>query len=382
MTFKVSGIRDDFAAAMSGQPGFFPAPALDNFVRVFAIRPDDQVALLVDRRLDPAVTKFIWDFARGRGAAVEAYTIEAAGAPTVPETAKPLIERATFLVSTWFPSILDPYLAALRAEKGQRWVKITYFRNLSLLHSAAAQVPLDLISALLRQTAGAYAAGQPAEIHVIDRRGTDLRIEMDARMVTRLLAQSRWRGELTAERAGAYVHYLPTHGPNFYDCTMTDGDEPKVNGIVYPQAGIGFDESFPDDVSVEMRDNRVVAVGGKGDASALLRDMLDGSQLIEIGCGFNPKFPRRQIYPAGSNAPGAIHFGLDLPRESGFLKRTVPDWPEPPVHQDLVGFDCTVSVNGRRVVDGGRLCALGSDEVRTLAARYGTADDVLEGEPA
>ena len=38
--------------------------------------------------------------------------------------------------------------------------------------------------------------------------------------------------------------------------------------------------------------------------AVILRDMLVGGVLIELGCGFNPKWPRHQIYPAGSNSPG------------------------------------------------------------------------------
>lgn len=43
-----------------------------------------------------------------------------------------MVEAATFVVSTWFCSIIDPYFIAMR-KRGQRWVKITYFRNLDLL---------------------------------------------------------------------------------------------------------------------------------------------------------------------------------------------------------------------------------------------------------
>jgi hypothetical protein len=36
-------------------------------------------------------------------------------------------------------------------------------------------------------------------------------------MTDRNLDTNRWRGEMFATSPGAYVHYLPTHGPNLYE---------------------------------------------------------------------------------------------------------------------------------------------------------------------
>ena len=56
-----------------------------------------------------------------------------------------------------------------------------------------------------------------------------------------------------------------------------------------------------------------------------LREMLMGSRIIEGGgCGFNPKAPRNTIYPAGSNSPGALHFGVDLPKPSDYIRKVMP----------------------------------------------------------
>ena len=56
-----------------------------------------------------------------------------------------------------------------------------------------------------------------------------------------------------------------------------------------------------------------------------------GGRLIELGCGLNPKAPRYTIYPAGSNAPGALHFGINLAHPSDYILRTMLQWEEPPV---------------------------------------------------
>jgi hypothetical protein len=123
----------------------------------------------------------------------------------------------------------------------------------------------------------------------------------------------------------------------------------------------------------------VTEVRGQGDDARVLREMLVGGKLIEGGgCGFNPKAPRHVVYPAGSNAPGALHFGIDLAKPSDWIRRTMPDWEEPPVHQDLVTFDTTVTAGTSTVVEDGFLLALRDADVVAAAARYGDPVALLE----
>ena len=113
--------------------------------------------------------------------------------------------------------------------------------------------------------------------------------------------------------------------------------------------------------------------------AAILREMLMGSKIIEGGgCGFNPKAPRYTVYPAGSNSPGALHFGVDLARPSDYIRRVMPNWEEPPIHQDLIVLDATVTAGKNTVVDKGFLMALRDPEVVALASRYGDPIDLLE----
>ena len=97
---------------------------------------------------------------------------------------------------------------------------------------------------------------------------------------------------------------------------------------------------------------------GASPDAVVLREMLIGGALIELGCGFNPKWPRHQIYPAGSNSPGALHFGIDLTKPSDYIKKVMPNWEEPPVHMDIVTFDSTVDAGSGRLVTDGFLEAL------------------------
>jgi hypothetical protein len=355
--------------------------ALDNFMRVFAIRPGDEVLMLTDPLLDPRVVQAVGGLARARGARLRLYMEPSTRVTEIPEAVRPLLESASFVVSTWFCSIIDPLAIALR-RRGQRWVKITYFRNLDLLQTPQARFPIDLVGALCRATAARYPAEGDFLLHFSDARGSDFSIHFTPEMRANQLATNRWRGQMTAEEPGAYVHYLPTHGPNLWDHNAVRNDlsvATRMQGVLYPQWAIGFARPFAEHIGVHFDGEYVSEVSGRSDEAQILRDMLVGGRMIEGGgCGFNPKAPRRTIYPAGSNAPGALHFGIDLARPSDYIRRVMPDWEEPPVHMDLVTLDSTVTAGGTPLIEGGFLCALRDPEVVAMAARYGDPVELLE----
>lgn len=355
--------------------------ALDNFNRVFAIRPGDRVLFLADPLLDRRVIDAVSGLAQARGASLRIYMEPSTRVTEVPKNVRALLEDASFVVSTWFCSILDPLCIALR-RKGQRWVKITYFRNLDLLHTAQARFPIDIIGALNRATAARYPKDQAFDLHFSDARGSDFRIRFTPEMRANQLSTNRWRGKMTAEEDGAYVHYLATHGPNLWDhnAVKNDMSQPTdMSGVLFPQWAIGFAEPFRERIGVYFDGEYVSRVEGESNEARILRDMLVGGRMIEGGgCGFNPKAPRHTIYPAGSNAPGALHFGIDLARPSDYIRRTMPDWEEPPVHMDLVMLDATVRAGDQLLIDQGFLCALRDPEVVELAARYGDPVELLE----
>jgi hypothetical protein len=215
-----------------------------------------------------------------------------------------------------------------------------------------------------------------------DGRGSDLSIPYTAAMREAMFAGNRWRGKMKADEPGCYVHYLPTHGPNFWDSTAMKNDGNAaiaIDGVLYPQGAIGFDQVFEEPIAVEFRNRFVTAVHGHSTEAGLLREMLVGGKLIEGGgCGFNPCAPRNVIYPAGSNAPGALHFGIDLAQPSDWIRRHMPNWEEPPVHQDLIVLDATVTAGDETIIDQGFLCALRDPQVVQAAARYGDPVALLE----
>ncbi|CAN5305270.1 hypothetical protein BH10PSE17_BH10PSE17_16110 [soil metagenome] len=355
--------------------------ALDNFQRVFAIRAGDEVLILADPLLDPRVIDAVIGIAKSRGASVRIYMEPSTQVTAIPEEVKPLLRRATFVVSTWFCSILDPVCIQLRRE-GQRWVKITYFRNLDLLHTPQARFPLDLVGEIIRATAQRYPVDQPFDLRFTDERGSDFRISFTAQMRANQLATNRWRGQMTAEESGCYVHYLATHGPNLWDHNSVKNDMSVVvpmSGVLYPQWAVGFAKPFDEKIGVFFEGDTVSRVEGESADARILREMLVGGRMIEGGgCGFNPKAPRHTIYPAGSNAPGVLHFGIDLKQPSDYIRRVMPDWEEPPVHMDLVTLDSTVTVGDTLLIDRGFLCALRDRAVVEAAKRWGDPVELLE----
>lgn len=82
--------------------------ALDNSARVFAIQPNHRVLMLTDPPLDSRVVGAVGGFAKARGATLSAHIAVSTTLTGVPEKVKPLIQSATFVVSTWFWSTLLP----------------------------------------------------------------------------------------------------------------------------------------------------------------------------------------------------------------------------------------------------------------------------------
>ncbi len=357
---------------------------VDNFCRVMAIRPGDHVVMLTDPLLDPRVTQAVQGLARGRGATFISYMGDSTRYVTVPDEAKALLERATFVVSTWFASVLDPFCIGLRRGKGQRWVKITFFRDLDLLHTPQAQFPVELLGEIIRATGRAFPEAGDFTLRITDPRGTDFRVPFSGRMLEHLRRHNRWRGHNVADEDGRYVHYLPTHGPNLFEPSMVGlrpDEKIAISGTIWPQWAVGFDKPFERPLGVEFRDDVVRAVHGEGWEADVMRDYLIGGTLEEVGCGHNPKAPRFDIYPAGPNSPGALHFGINALKPSAYLRRVMPDWEEPHIHMDLVTYDSTVVAGNKPLVEAGHLVSLKDPAVLATAGRYGDSVELLEGFP-
>jgi len=361
--------------------------AVDNMMKVFAIRPDDTLLFLSDPLIDPRVFHAIAGIARSRGVRPELYMSSNWNSGIFPEELKPVYEKASLVVSTWFASIGDPYCLKVRRDTGQRTVKMTYFRNIDVLKAPQARFPAELVGEITRATRKLYPENEKFDLKITDPRGTNWTAKFTPEMRENMLKSNRWRGQTTAEEAGAYVHWVPTHGPNVYDRTTLGKNQDRgeirndVNGIVYPEAAVGFPKPFDEKIGIVFENDRITEVRGQSEDATILRDMLVGGVLVELGCGFNPKAPRRGIYPAGSNSPGALHYGIELAKPCNYIKKVMPNWEEPPIHMDLVALDSTVVAGNRVLIEDGFLVALRDPDVIAAASRFGDPVDLLEGWP-
>ena len=355
--------------------------AITNMNRVFAIRPGEKVAFLTDPLLDRRVVDAISGIAYANGATVREFMWHSTRNTEIPPEARPLVEDSDFVVSSWFASTGCPFANKMRREKGQRWIKITFFRDLDLLDTPQARFPVDLVGEIIRATARLYPRGKAFDMRFTDPRGSDLNIKFTPKMTENLLGITRWKGINTGDTPGCYVHYLPTHGPNLYGNTAhkrEPGVFAEMEGIIYPQWAVGFARPFDDKLGVEFKDDFIVKIHGKGREADALREYLIGARLNELGCGFNPKAPRYQVYPAGPNSPGGLHFGCNALKESAYLRRAIPNWEEPHIHMDFVTFDSTVTAGDTTILDNGFLMSLRDEQVVAAASRYGDPIELLE----
>src|SRR5262245_17021337 len=88
--------------------------AVDNLIKVYAIRPGEKVLFLTDPLLDRRVVDAISGIANSRGVFPREFMAPTTQIDRCLEEAKPLVEQATFVVSTWFCSVNDPMFIKLR----------------------------------------------------------------------------------------------------------------------------------------------------------------------------------------------------------------------------------------------------------------------------
>jgi hypothetical protein len=140
----------------------------------------------------------------------------------MPEAIHGLLKKATFVVSTWFCSILDPLCINLRRERPALGQDHLLPRPRSAAHAAGA-FP-DRRDRRDHPRHGRPLPERRLRPALHRPRGSDFRIGFTPEMRENQLATNRWRGKMTAEEDGCYVHYLPTHGPNLWDHNSVKND--------------------------------------------------------------------------------------------------------------------------------------------------------------
>src|SRR5437868_10032077 len=87
--------------------------AIDNLTKVFAIRPGEEVLFLTDPLLDRRVVDAISGIANSRGVFPREFMAPSTQIDDCPEEARALVEKATFVISTWFRSVNSPLFIKL-----------------------------------------------------------------------------------------------------------------------------------------------------------------------------------------------------------------------------------------------------------------------------
>ncbi|MPZ14624.1 MAG: hypothetical protein GEU73_09420 [Chloroflexi bacterium] len=126
--------------------------------------------------------------------------------------------------------------------------------------------------------------------------------------------------------------------------------------------GIG-DSTFTEPVTVELTDGCVTAVTGSWEANLLRGWLGDEGHIVEIGMGFNPKFPSydgKTTGVAGGERAGSIHIGT-----AGATGE----------HADGILYQATVEVNGDVIVRRGHLTALDDPELIEMERQFALGGD-------
>ena len=103
---------------------------------------------------------------------------------------------------------------------------------------------------------------------------------------------------------------------------------------------------------------------------------------LSAGVASDDPIRKRSCCTPFVNAAISASSQMDLAKPSDYIRRVMPNWEEPPVHQDLIAFDMTVTAGGERIIDEGFLVALRDPSVVEMAKRYGDPVELLEGGPA
>src|SRR5437868_14968277 len=88
--------------------------AIDNMMKVFAIRPGDEVLFLTDPGLDRRVVDAISGIANSRGVFPREFMASTTQLHDCPQEPRLLVEKATFVVSKRFCSVNPPLLLKRR----------------------------------------------------------------------------------------------------------------------------------------------------------------------------------------------------------------------------------------------------------------------------
>ena len=346
-------------------------------VNYACVQAGENVCVYADGSSDPLVTEAIAEAARAAGGRVVVILADEVADPE----ASGLVDPLPIAVNAFFAA--DVILCILSVFKMQ-WstrslsravnefgVRLAYIgpNTADELVKEWSRFPAEVSYAIGRQTLADLRAGGE-EIRITDVGGTDLRARVNP---------DNWSGAGTRgpmRKKGAYgvipastisaLQIEQTSGRVILDFLETYGPSPEVCELL-------------------VEDNWITDVRGGAQARAFkerLFSIKNANYFCQIAWGFNPK-GRNGDYlqpPWDKNKmsiltrlAGVMHlgFGATSFQQGGDTKVTGE------FHTHGVLLAPTVQAGNKVIIDKGRITALDSKAVRSLAAKYGNPDEVL-----
>jgi hypothetical protein len=359
---------------------YFPdlIAAVNQTMRIAHVQSGDKVVFIADRGVDMGVAHAVWGGVNSRGAHFHLCMVEEPTIWSVPELFEETVSKADIVFHCW-PGGNGALARKLRKEKGQRWISMTYARDLDTFISQATLFPIELMAMLITKTFQRIDKGRDVLVRITDPKGTDLAFPISTKELAMMRKIPFWQGKLIADYPGARSTIPLTHGPNIFHSGMGMAAR-SANGIVIPDSIAGFhgaysggfgDSAFAQPVKLHFENGKCSLVEGGWEAQVvdgLIQGM--GRELNEVGLGFNPKFPTdsgKITGMAGSNHAGAVHIAVGVPGAAlGSAE-----------HVDACLFQATLKVDDDIIIDRGRLTVIDDEEIRTMAKEYGDPNTIL-----
>lgn len=308
--------------------------------RLLAVRPGEQVALVCDPRSELRMVHALAGAVEVAGGEYTILMIPSRDAGRKNDLT-PVVERgleaADCLVGLTGSGGAPTYAAVVRRllDAGALRAISMVMRSLDNYTEGAARADYE---ALLAEGHRLQAVWERAgRIRVTSPAGTDLRADVAGERVIVECGFATEPGQAAAFSDGE-VSQMPREG-SAEGRIVVDG----------PVAHLGLPTS---PITLEVEGGRVTEVGGNAPESEELRWIVSGVEnadnVAEVGIGLNPLSRRNGDFEEEKKARGNVHVALGDNVYYGGSVRS-------PIHMDMVLYRPTVRLDGRTVVEDGRI---------------------------
>lgn len=347
------------------------------FVLDFAkIKPGERLMILADDLADPFVVDLLAEIARDARAEVATTWIEHSSTvyTKTPEGVYEGLKKFDKLFRCTMNT--GHHTLGLTRAMGEYGLSIYTLVpcDTDLLTSEAAKFPLELTYAIVKKSVQICRSAKT--IRVTSEKGTDLTTELNPKNWGTYWGD--WI-EGWGEEWGPYTdRAIPGDTPGTFPPSAC-GTYPKPdtgNGVVYfdDMSSIGLIEEG-EILKITFKDGWAVRIEGGEKAQRLeelLKPVQNSKHLAEIMFGTNPKsrinLKQEPVPLEAERHAGNTHIALGRALGAKYPAKT---------HFDGFVLKPTVYLDGKVLVDKGRLTVLDDPKIREMAKKYGDPDEVL-----